>query len=409
MITTRTIRTAQLSHSQICDWECMVRSNPWLTSPFFRPEFTLAVGRVRTDVRIIVVEKQDVPVAFLPFQLAANGEHIAVGASLNDFQGVISTPDARFSMDKILRHAGVRRMFCPKLMDGQHRFDSFVVAENASPFVDLSNGYCAWEEDLKRRGAGLLKRLARKERKLVRDLGTVHLEYHTTSTGILQQLITWKKNQYRRTNEKDTFAVTWTNALLHNLLAVSQDSELQPLLSAMYAGKKLIAAHYCLTAQGVCHSWIPAYDPAFRRYSPGKLLLRRLLFEAPERSIERFDFGAGDEPYKYQFANDASSVRRVMIDRNPLRRWVRSNAHHARISVKHSLIGPRLIALRDRLQSAIRNVQPAQEPSSLMDTLLETIAIESSVTTRPEVKEIQQDAETSASDVQLSATSTTSH
>jgi CelD/BcsL family acetyltransferase involved in cellulose biosynthesis len=408
MITTRTIKPEQLTHSQICDWEWMVRSNPSLGSPFFRPEFTLAVARTRTDVRVIIVEASGVPVAFLPFQIADNGEHVAVGASLNDFQGVISTAEASYSVDELLRHAGVRRMFCPKVMDGQQRFDSFVIAENVSPFVDLSNGYGEWENDLKKRGVRLLKRLARKERKLIRDCGAVHFDYHTASTDVLQKLIGWKRNQYRRTNESDPFAVIWTNELLHGLLALSRRSEVQPVLSAMYAGKTLVAAHYCLAASGVCHSWVAAYNPEFARYSPGKLILRRLLYETPERGITRFDLGAGDEPYKDNFANSADNVRRVMVDRNPLRRWLRSNTHHARMAVKGSAFGPGIRKVRDRLRQVACNLRPSQDSSSFVDSFLESIAASSSVTLRPQVVDNDRDQAESPGQNLVNASTSTS-
>ena len=408
MITTRTIKTEQLTHSQICDWEWMVRCNPSLNSPFFRPEFTLAVARTRPDVRVIVVEFQGVPFAFLPFQIATNGEHVAVGATLNDFQGVISTAEAGFSVDEILRCAGVRRLYCPKLMDEQQRFDSFAIAENVSPFVDLSNGYGEWENDLRKRGVRLLKRLARKESKLIGDCGAVHFDYHTASTDVLQKLIGWKSDQYRRTHEDDPFAVTWTNELLHGLLALPRKSELQPVLSAMYAGKTLVAAHYCLAAPGVCHSWIAAYNPEYARYSPGKLMLRRLLYETPERDINRFDFGAGDEPYKYSFANNAVNVRRVIVDRNPLRRWFRSNTHRAKMAVKASAFGPGVRNVRDRLRQAACNLRPPQNSSSFMDGFLESIAAGASATSRPQHAVDQRDEAESASDGPMNASASTS-
>ena len=406
MITTRTIKPEQLTHSQICDWKWMLRSNPSLGSPFFRPEFTLAVGRTRSDVRVIIAETRGVPVAFLPFQLASNGEHVAVGAALNDFQGVVSTAEAGYSVDELLRHAGIRRMFCPKIVDGQQRFDSFVIGESVSPYVDLTNGYGQWENDLKRRGVRLLKRLARKERKLIRDYGAVHFAYHIASPDVLLKLIGWKRSQYRRTNENDTFAAIWSNELLHGLLTVPRESELQPVLSAMYAGKTLVAAHYCLAAPGVCHSWVAAYNREYSRYSPGKLLLRRLLYEIPERHINRFDFGAGDEAYKYNFANNAVSVRRVIVDRNPIRRWLRSNSYLARMAVKDSALGPGIRSVRDRLRQVTCKLRPAQ--NSFIDDFLESIAVAASGASRPQVADRQTELTESPTQIQVNASTPTS-
>ena len=391
MITTRTIKPEQLTHSEICEWEWMVRANPALCSPFFRPEFTLAVGRVRADAHVVVVEKQGLPVAFLPFQGAKRGEQVAIGASLNDFQGVISATDANYSVSEIMKLAGIKQMFCAKLLDWQHSFKSFAIAENPSPFVDLTNGYGAWESHLKKSGRSHLKQLARKERKLIRERGPIHFDYHTTSTDVLRQLIDWKRIQYHRTNEIDTLAARWTNDLLHSLLDLPQNSELQPILSALYAGGSLVAAHYSLSAPGVCHSWFPSYNPEFAVYSPGKLMLRRLLFEAPEQGIQRFDFGTGDEPYKYTFANDSVRVCRTIIDRNPVRRWLRSNLYRVRMAVKASPFGPGIRETRGRLRRLAGELQTTRIFTSATGSHVGATTDVPSTTSRTEPVPPQQD------------------
>ena len=365
MITTRTITPEQLSHNEFRDWERIVRHNPALSSPFFQPGFTQAVGRVRTDVRIIVAEADGVPIAFLPFQYGDNGEAVAIGASFNDFQGIASESHAHYSVNDVLKKAGINRMFCPKLLDWQGGFESFAVAEDVSPYIDLSAGYAAWQSRMRKNKSSQLKELARKERKLLRTHGAVRFEYHTNSREVLRQLIDWKRNQYLRTNEKDALALQWTNELLYDLLATSQSSGLEPALSAMYAGDTLIAANYGLSAPGVYHSWLPSYNPEFAVYSPGKLLLLRILSELPERGIHRFDFGKGDERYKFTFATDVQPIRRVLVDRNWLRRWLRANLYCARMAVKSSSIGPRVRELRNRLRSLAAELRSADSrPSS---------------------------------------------
>ena len=45
--------------------------NPQLDNPFFRPEFTQAVAAVRDDVEVAVLEIQQQPVGFFPYQPTA--------------------------------------------------------------------------------------------------------------------------------------------------------------------------------------------------------------------------------------------------------------------------------------------------------------------------------------------------
>lgn len=253
-----------------------------------------------------------------------------------------------------------------------------------------------------------MRRRGRKERKFIRDCGAVHFGYHTASTDALQKLIGWKSQQYRRTHADDPFAVTWTNELLHGLLALPRKSGLQTVLSAMYAGKTLVAAYYCMAAPGFCHSWVAAHNPEYARYSPGTLILRRLLFETPERDISRIDFGAVDEPYKYSFGNSAVNVRRVIVDRDPLRRWLRPNTHLVRMAVKASAFGPGVWNVRDQLRQVACRMRPSQDSSSFVDGFLESIAVRSSATSRPQAADDQPDETESSSHGPKNALASTS-
>lgn len=50
-------------------------------------------------------------------------------------------------------------------------------------------------------------------------------------------------------------------------------------------------------------SAMPAFDPEYQAYSPGKVLLYQIVMEEKE-SKPHFDFGRGAEPYKYWFSNE---------------------------------------------------------------------------------------------------------
>ena len=65
-----------------------------------------------------------------------------------------------------------------------------------------------------------------------------------------------------------------------------------------------IAFHYGLCYRGRYLYGIPSFDIAMARYGPGEVLLRQLFLAAIEEGAQTFDFGIGDEPYKYRFATD---------------------------------------------------------------------------------------------------------
>ena len=363
-MTTRIAKPEQLTRDELRIWSGMLLANPMLNSPFFLPEFTLAAGAVHSGVRVIVEEQDGLPVAFLPFQPDSKGRPVAVGGSMNDFQGLICELGSDCSLVEILERARIDRLRCHKLLDWQNDLGNFVLSRNSSPFVNLANGFQSWKAELQNQGSEQLKQIARKERKLVRECGAIRFDFRTTAPDVLETLIQWKREQYHRTREVDIFSYDWTSKLLTNLLTSPEDSSLQPVLSAMYAGNKLVAAHYGLMSNTVVHWWFPAYDPEYSRYSPGKILLCRILEESAGHGVVRFDFGAGDESYKYSFANDSINICRTVVDRNAVRRWLGIRWFRARMAMKTSPLGPMFRDLRGRFRGLAANLGGRQSASA---------------------------------------------
>jgi CelD/BcsL family acetyltransferase involved in cellulose biosynthesis len=53
----------------------------------------------------------------------------------------------------------------------------------------------------------------------------------------------------------------------------------------------------------------PSFQISLARRSPGEVLLRQLLLTAYAEGAATFDFGIGDEPFKYRFASTVPHVR----------------------------------------------------------------------------------------------------
>lgn len=60
------------------------------------------------------------------------------------------------------------------------------------------------------------------------------------------------------------------------------------------------------------------YDPTFRKYSPGLILLSELMKFSFEEGLSEFNFGAGGESYKNRFSNHFYKTYSYKIFRNPL-------------------------------------------------------------------------------------------
>ena len=62
---------------------------------------------------------------------------------------------------------------------------------------------------------------------------------------------------------------------------------------------RVIAAYYGLHAHGRSHYYLGGFDPAYRKLSPGLLIVGYAFEQAIREQATRFDFLAGQEAYKY--------------------------------------------------------------------------------------------------------------
>ncbi len=95
----------------------------------------------------------------------------------------------------------------------------------------------------------------------------------------------------------------------------------------------LIATHL-----GFCHAgrftWYkPAFDPEFSKYSPGLVLLVRLLERALEEGAEELDFTIGREDFKLRFA----TLEREVVDLYVTDSWVRKVAVESRMQAREAV------------------------------------------------------------------------
>lgn len=164
-----------------------------------------------------------------------------------------------------------------------------------SPYLDLSL-YASVEEIRARMG----KRNGdsrRSRKKLERDIGALTFTYDDPRASTFDACIAWKSAQYRQTGLTDMFAAAANVSMFHALRARGA-----VVVSSLAAGDALLAVHIGGLADERLYWWVPAYDPAHAKFSPGRLLLEDLVEESHRRRLREFDFLIGDEAYKWQYA-----------------------------------------------------------------------------------------------------------
>jgi len=80
--------------------------------------------------------------------------------------------------------------------------------------------------------------------------------------------------------------------------------------------EQIIASGLSFWHKGRRYYYLTHFDPAYARYSPGKILLYRLIEQTfAERGV--FCFGAGTYSYKEDWAQSAGELKAAFIFLNP--------------------------------------------------------------------------------------------
>ncbi|QDU76463.1 hypothetical protein Pan97_35130 [Bremerella volcania] len=302
-----------LTPEDLAAWKSILASNPTLDSGYYRPELTLAAARVRSDVEVAIVTDGGQARAFFPFQRGDNHCATAITGRLSEFHGMIVPQDFQLDLREIVKACGIRSWRFDHAPIWRKELEPFAWARSESPFMDLTGGYDAYTEKLRERGSSAIKQTQRKQRKLAREVGPLRFEYDTDAPEAWDALVTWKSEQYVRTNTLDIFLYDWVHDLLQTIRAEKSPDFSAPL-SALWAGDQLAAVHLGLASSTAMQIWFPAYNRELQPYSPGLVILLELASAAAQQGIKRIDFGKGEERYKYEFSTDVLPLLEGGVD-----------------------------------------------------------------------------------------------
>jgi CelD/BcsL family acetyltransferase involved in cellulose biosynthesis len=82
----------------------------------------------------------------------------------------------------------------------------------------------------------------------------------------------------------------------------------------LHAGGRLAGAQYVLSHGGTACSYVGGFDPEWRRYSPGTLLMAYAIEQAIGNGCREFDLLRGVEPCKYVWGAVNSTSVRLLLD-----------------------------------------------------------------------------------------------
>lgn len=341
-----------LSQDEWQAWHALLaeRPEPLWQSPYFRPEFSQAVAAVRPDLQVVLIQQGGHVQGFFPYH-RKGWRAEAVAAYLSDYHGPILRANAQdaLNLPALLRAMQVRQFAYNHLPQDWVQATQKPWRNTRSLLLDLSQGYHGYQAQLlAQRESGLLKKVATAKRKLAQKHGTIHFELDSHDHADFAALIAGKSQQYRRTvgAANDIFTQPWVLELMHRFFATSTP-DFAGVLSCLYAGDTLIAAHFGLRSASTLHYWFPWYDTAYAEFSPGLVLLAECAEAAAAQGWQRIDLGRGEQAYKQRFATASLELAEGIWSRPAcIGRW-QTGLLKTKLELRNSALGQQLKVWRD--------------------------------------------------------------
>jgi CelD/BcsL family acetyltransferase involved in cellulose biosynthesis len=332
----------RVSDRDLDDWARLQERDDALASPFFRPEFMQLIATVRSDVGVAVVQS-DEGSAYFAFQRRRFGWGGPLGSRLSDYQGVVGSPPPFLDARELLRRCRLRSWGFDAVVASQPLFRPYHRRERSSPFLDVTSGYEAYADERAAAGSDQIADVAKQAERLASEVGALRFEAHVADAEALALLMRWKSEQYCRTGAVDIFAFPWVQEVASRAHA-SRGAGFAGLLSVLSAGDRPVAAHLGLRSPTVLHYWLPAYDRALAKYSPGLILLLELTRAAPELGVRRVDLGKGDALYKRRLANGAALLAAGSVEASSATALVAAASRFGDVLVRKTPLARRLDA-----------------------------------------------------------------
>lgn len=320
VLSAQVVSPDRLDDRDIDFWNRLTTEDPALASPFLSHAYASAAARVFDGVRVCRIIKDGRTAGFFAFQYRSRlhrllriGERI--GGELSDYFGIVAEPSLAVTPATLLALTRLNALYFTHLDETQLRHG--LSGEKPEPGLRIripADEPSPWEV-LRQRDKKFVSDTERRERKLVQEHGPLHFVFRQPDPlPRLHELVTAKRAQYARTAADDLLQSAATRHFLEQL-ALSADPRCHGTLSTLHAGNTWVASHFGLMHGGTLHYWFPAYNPALKSFSPGRLLMASIIRSAPETGVTCVDRGSGENQAKRDFATERHCFRRGIWQR----------------------------------------------------------------------------------------------
>jgi len=301
------VHPGALAPDDVAAWRAMQAAEPAFASPLLGVEFAQAVGAVRADARVAIYRRGGRTIGFLAHHRRPGGFARPIGAPFCDYHALISAPDAALGSGEALQAARLGALRLTGLIDPFDSFGEAVKTRMPSHRIVLGGTSGAYLDALWASSGNRLKNYRRYRRSLEKAAGPIRVVGDDRDPQAFERLLTWKSEQFERTGLHDFLAVPWAATLMRGLFKDRTEAFGGQMLS-LYAGGKLVAAHFGARQGGWFHPWISAFDPDLRAHSPGTVHQVEAIGAMTELGLTTYDLGPGEDHWKSQFTNENDEV-----------------------------------------------------------------------------------------------------
>lgn len=294
-----------LSDGDIAAWRAFLAADRELASPYLTPDWAKLVARHRGDVRVAVWrDAAGEAVGFLPVQRTSAFAAMPAGGPICDYQALVAKPGATLELSDAARALGVGRI---DLTAGlvNNAVGKRLLTSDAGHLVLFADGYKAWCDQRAAAGSKTIRGTQKKYAKMQRDLpGDVTFEAFSRDEAAFETLLTWKREQMKRTGVQDLFEHAWIDGIVRGAFAApAEDKHFGGAMFVVRVKGEPAAILFCLRAGKALHAWYVAHDDQWSAYSPGIIVFVEAIRAAAEAGFDEMDLGPGEYRFKESLAN----------------------------------------------------------------------------------------------------------
>lgn len=326
-------------------------------SPFVRPGWISAWMTAfggSSQLRLAVLRSDDVPIAILPFVRCGGSLRGPINAETPEFDAVAKdSKAARILVDRLV--GGPYRRIDLRFLPAGGTLASAVGeriigaddgpllwSSRHQPYVDLTG---TWENYQQTRVGGRRRREIQRLWRRLSDIGTCQFQLHSGQEDLAGLLHRGFEVESRGWKGRAGTAVgsTPSSALFYRSIARWAAHEGILRLAFVTLDSRAIAFGYAIQHKSSMFFLKAGYDEAYARYSPGILLLDRLIqhsFEHPE--LTTLEMLGEDDDYKMVFAHGTREQVDVQLfgSRPSLLNRAADPAHRVTVGLRFRFVGP---------------------------------------------------------------------